>query len=396
MTMQEKLSVYGTGAFCARRIPTLAPAKEAHPGLMDRPLAWGHYAGLDSVVEIDHQLEAGLHIIYELQQNEEGKQQIFYDAQRWNFENVSRAPYFLFILKVSCFFLPLFIWGGLAGVMLGDYLYVPVLGLSLAFINLYLATSSKKWYAYLIMVLGAVVTAAVIAWNQNALWGYWAEQTAFWLGMILFAIALFGADALLWMYARFYTHDGSGFNRREGTLTIARRFRRPFVAPFYEFDPYIQLQVTPHGGHDYVLWLRHRYTDTSACLATKLHSLGLDKPNILAFWDTLQRYMDVDEPLPDLPILEQSRHLDPVTAAYDQAHNRPPRRWRDMDVNTWRRKEARELRESLEAYPWQRKACILRERIDPALNIETYYRQQEANGIEGTPRADDFDNIHRP
>ncbi|GGD09388.1 hypothetical protein GCM10007418_30550 [Halopseudomonas salina] len=71
------------------------------------------------------------------------------------------------------------------------------------------------------MGLCAIADAAVIAWNQNALWGFRSEQTAFWLGMILFAIALFGADALLWIYARFYTHDGSGFNRREGTLTAA-------------------------------------------------------------------------------------------------------------------------------------------------------------------------------
>ena len=145
-----------------------------------------------------------------------------------------------------------------------------------------------------------------------------------------------------------------------------------------------------------MLWLRHRYTSTSVCLATKLHSLGLDKPNVLAFWDTLQRYMDVDEPLPDLPILEQSRHLDPATATYDRAHNRSPRRWRDIDVKTWRRKEARELRERLEAYPWQREPCILRERIDPALTIEAYYRRQEAKGIKATPKGDDFDNIHRP
>ncbi|EQM80068.1 hypothetical protein NA644_07690 [Pseudomonas stutzeri] len=32
----------------------------------------------------------------------------------------------------------------------------------------------------------------------------------------------------------------------------------------------------------------------------------------LAFWDTLQRYMDVTQPLPELPILEQFRHLDPA------------------------------------------------------------------------------------
>jgi hypothetical protein len=395
MTTQEKFSTYGSGAFCASRIPTLAPAKEAHTGLMDRLLAWGHYAGVDSAVEIDHQLEAKLHTTYERQERDGRKKQIFCDAERWNFENVSRLPYFLFILKLMCFMFPFYIWGVEIAVVVDGSLAISFASVLLAIISLTLF-NSRQTYAFILMASCALLTAAVIAWNQNALWGFWSEQTAFWLGMILFGIALFGADALLWLYAHFYTHDGSGFNRRDGTLTIARRFRRPFVAPFYEFDPYIQLQVTPHGGHDYVLWLRHRYTSTSVCLATKLHSLGLDKPNILAFWDTLQRYMDVDEPLPDLPVLEQSRHLDPITAAYARARNRPPRRWRDMDVNTWRRKAAQELREKLEAYPWQQHPCILRARIDPNLSIETYYRQQEAKGIHATPKANDFDNVHRP
>lgn len=395
MTTQEKLSVYGSGAFCASRIPSLAPAKEAHTGLMDRPLAWGHYARLDSAVEVEHQLEAAFHTSYERQEREGRKKQIFCDAQRWNFENVSRVPYFLFILKLMCFMFPFYIWGVEIAVVVDGSLAIALASILLAIISLTLFNNRQR-YAFILMATSALLTAAVIAWNQNALWGFWSEQTAFWLGMILFAIALFGADALLWMYSRFYTHDGSGFNRRDGTLTIARRFRKPFVAPFYEFDAVCQLQVTPHGGHDYVLWLHHRYTDTKVCLATKLHSLGLDKPNILAFWDTLQRYMDVDQPLPDLPILEQSRHLDPVTAAHDKARNRPKRRWRDMDVQVWRRKEARALREKLAAYPWQQQPCILKARIDPNLSVETYYRQQEADGIHATPKGDDFDNVHRP
>jgi hypothetical protein len=77
MTTQEEFSTYGPGAFGASSIPTLAPAKEEHPGLMDRPLAWGYYAGLDSAVEIDHQLEAELHIISERQQQEKGNSRFF-------------------------------------------------------------------------------------------------------------------------------------------------------------------------------------------------------------------------------------------------------------------------------------------------------------------------------
>jgi len=145
----------------------------------------------------------------------------------------------------------------------------------------------------------------------------------------------------------------------------------------------------------YALWLHHRYTNTKVCLANKLHSLGLDKPNLLAFWDTLQRYMDVEQPLPDLPILEQSRHLDPVTVVHDATTNRPPRYWRDIHANAWVRKEAKPLREKLAAHRWQQKPCILEARIDRSLSIEAYYRQQESKGILATPKGDDFDNIHR-
>ena len=80
-------------------------------------------------------------------------------------------------------------------------------------------------------------------------------------------------------------------------------------SPFDEFDPVLQLLPSGYGSHDYALWLHHRYTDNKVCLATRVHSLGLDKVNALAFWDCLQRYMDVTQPLPDLPVLEPSRPL---------------------------------------------------------------------------------------
>ena len=139
--------------------------------------------------------------------------------------------------------------------------------------------------------------------NEGTLWGYWSEHPLIWIGIFLSFHAIIGADLLLALYARFYTHDGSELNRQTGTLTIARRFRKPFVAPFYEFDPVMQLLPTGYGGHDYALWLHHRYDGTKVCLARKVHTLGLDKHNLYAFWDTLQRYMDVSQPLPDLLIL---------------------------------------------------------------------------------------------
>ncbi|MFJ2682317.1 hypothetical protein ACIOYV_01090 [Pseudomonas sp. NPDC087342] len=204
-----------------------------------------------------------------------------------------------------------------------------------------------------------------------------------------------GFDALLWLHSKITTHDGSEFNRIDGMLRFKRRFRRLFVAPFEEFDPVLQLLPSGYGSHDYALWLHHRYTDNKICLATKVHALGLDQVNALAFWDCLQRYMDVTQPLPDLPVLEQSRHLDPVTVAHDVKTGRNPRRWRDQLEKGWLATGLKQLTQQLEQYSWQKQPCIIKARIDPSLSIETYYRAQEAKGIQATPKADDFDDVHR-
>lgn len=393
-------TAYAPGAYRGSEPLTLPPSQDEHAGLMHTPLRWGHYAELDPAKEIEYQLNAEAHTAYERQQQEQRQQRIFCDAQRWRFENISKIPHLLFVIKWCCFGFPWLFWAGPIYQWLAIKSGIGVIFSSISTVTIalgvmFLFGTRLQHYAYWLMAAGAAITAAVISWDEGALWGFWAEQTAFWWGMFLFFMALSGSDLLLGLYARFYTHDGSEFNRQTGTLSIARRFRQPFVAPFYEFDPVMQLMVTPHGGHDYGLCLYHRYTGAKAILAGKVHSLGMDDTELFAFWDTLQRYMDVEQPLPDLPVLEQSRHLDPVTADHDAAVNRPARYWRDINPKAWARKDGKKLREIIAAYPWQQQPCTRQARIDPSLSIETYYRRQEAKGIKATPKGDDFDNIHR-
>jgi hypothetical protein len=204
-----------------------------------------------------------------------------------------------------------------------------------------------------------------------------------------------GFDFLLDLYLRLFKYDGSEFNRQTGMVTIARRFRKPFVAPFYEFDATMEFRPGPHGSGGMALWLHHRYADCEIFLGGKLHPLGLTPEEALAFWDCLQRYMDVSQPLPELPVLEQFRHLDPVTAEYDRQSQRDPRRWRDMPYRAWQGRGQSETLKRNQQYPWQQQPCTLQARIDPSLSIEVYYRSQEAKGIQATPKGDDYDNIHR-
>lgn len=391
MSAQEHCIPFGPGAYRGDALPDLPTSRQQQGGLFETPLRWGHYTGLDSPVEVESQLESEAHKAYEQQLAEGQKPLIFCDAQRWRFQNSSSIPYLIFISKLMCFFLPWALFSSEVSLILDTNVTIMFLGAILAVLTLGLSGGPKQEYADLSLITGAVIAFLFIAWDKGAFWGYWSEHPPLiWIGILLSFHAIIGADLLLALYARFYKHDGSEFNRQNGTLTIARRFRKPFVAPFYEFDPVIQLLPTGYGGHDYALWLHHRYDDTKVCLARKVHTLGLDKHNLHAFWDTLQRYMDVSQPLPDLPVLEQSRHLDPVTAAHDAATGRNPRKWRDLNVEAWKRKEGKKLREKVAAYPWQKKPCTLQARIDPNLTIEAYYRGQEARGIQATPQAEDF------
>lgn len=386
--------LYSPACYRATALPALPPPEREAQGFFDTALKWGHYVNLDSLTEVESQLESGEHRRYEEQEKKHRKPGIYCDAERWSFERVSVTPSILFFIKFIGLFFPFMVWGVYLSVLFDVGLWGGLFSIFLMICAMVLC--ENPWRAYVFIACCGAITAALIAWNQGALWGYWHEKTGFWFGAFLAFMGTIGGDLLLALYARFYQHDGSGFFRREGLVRVGRRFRSPFVAPFYEFDPVMQLQVLPHGGHDYVLWLYHRYTGFKVCLGRTVHNLGLDQQNLMAFWDTLQRYMDVEQPLPDLPVLEQSRHQDPVTAAHDAASGRPPRYWRDLDIKAWKRNVRPGLRERLAKYPWQQHRCILQARIDPALSIEAYYRSQEAKGIHATPKADDFDDIHRP
>jgi hypothetical protein len=384
---------YGPAAYRGSALPALPPPIRDKQGLLDTALKWGHYANLDSISEIEGQLMSEAHLAYERQTKERRKQQIYCDAQRWNFENSGKTLHFLFILKilsVTLFCLP---WTIKLAVISDHGSIIIPLGVIASISALCLHATSRPWLTYMLGGVLGVITTGVIAWHQGALWGYWSEQAAFWFGAVLLFMAIIGVDLLIGLYSLSYNHDGSGFNRRDGMVRIGRRFGSPFVAPFYEFDAVMQLQITPHGGHDYVLWLHHRYTDTKVCLGMKMHSLGLDKANLHAFWDTLQRYMDVEQPLPELPVLEQSRHLDPVTVGHDAAIGRPERYWRDLTFEGWKRNSAsKKLREKLASHSWQQQSCILQDRLDPNLTISAYYCRQESNGIQATPKSVDFGN----
>ncbi|WP_372988130.1 hypothetical protein [Marinobacter sp.] len=164
--------------------------------------------------------------------------------------------------------------------------------------------------------------------------------------------------------------DGcSEFNRTNGKVRFALGRGRIFEAPFVEFDAYVE-RIVQQGGIFYRLMLVHRYTQR-IFNKTSISSIEAEKSEVLALWDMLQRYMDVTQPLPDVPRLEPFRHLDPVTREHDEKTGRNPRYWRDLDIEAWKHGGGVELLNRLRSYPWGSRVCKLTPQLGK-VSLEEY------------------------
>lgn len=117
--------------------------------------------------------------------------------------------------------------------------------------------------------------------------------------------------------------------RKQGNSTVTQ-------APFYEFDGWVNARTDRHGVlNSFAIY--HRYRKLLAPVGDILGNHSRPQP-CYAHWDFLQNYMDITKPLPDIPLFEEYRHLDPVTAEHDRKTDRPERYWRDMDDQTFKDK----------------------------------------------------------
>jgi len=100
--------------------------------------------------------------------------------------------------------------------------------------------------------------------------------------------------------------------------------------------------------------------DKKGLLKYKLCLLNKDDDCIIYFisssfieciltWNYIVQFMDATQPLPDIPIHETTRHLDPTTKSYDEQSGREPNYWANMT-----RTKAREIHfaESKKAKEW--------------------------------------------
>ncbi|EDM46606.1 hypothetical protein [Marinobacter algicola] len=121
-------------------------------------------------------------------------------------------------------------------------------------------------------------------------------------------------------------------------------------APFHEWDGYL-LSLPDHQGNIwYRLVLVHK-TQEWALPMNQLLAATTNREDVLAYWDLVRQYMDVTKPLPDIPLFEAYRHLDPTTRSHDEKKGRDPLYWRDMSEQDYEAFKRRN-RTALADYSW--------------------------------------------
>ncbi|WP_298775412.1 hypothetical protein [uncultured Shewanella sp.] len=198
---------------------------------------------------------------------------------------------------------------------------------------------------YLTLIFGAGVTAVclllmLVFRNDNELFEYLIEFTVLFGGGGLLVGGLLVALTKLPMSIGLIIF-GSGvrdfeFNRRTGMLTRWKYIpltgikRRTISKPFSEFVPYLQSITTGAGTNaGWNMIMMHKDSRRLSFGSFGMVNV-ISRGDAMAFWDFIQCYMDISQPLPDSPLLEAYRQQDPVTREHDKQSGRPERYWRDM------------------------------------------------------------------
>lgn len=133
-------------------------------------------------------------------------------------------------------------------------------------------------------------------------------------------------------------------NRASGMILKHRFLLPPIKEPFTHFDA---LLVKVDGKDAYMGLLVCRYRRINFTFTGRYE----EQNSIYLRWQFIQRFMDVTQPLPDIPALGPYRHLDPVTAEHDKKTGRAERYWRDKSMGEINRLAAKMEKEEYQFPP---------------------------------------------
>ncbi|WP_246283225.1 hypothetical protein [Marinifaba aquimaris] len=108
--------------------------------------------------------------------------------------------------------------------------------------------------------------------------------------------------------------------------------------------------TTQYGNQAHIPYIQHRDLDTypESGVEVAVSESANSRTYCYLFWEEVCRFMDNTKPLPDVPVYEAVRHLDPVTATFDKENGRPERFWQDMSFDQQYSIEAKLISEAFD------------------------------------------------
>lgn len=97
---------------------------------------------------------------------------------------------------------------------------------------------------------------------------------------------------------------------------------------------HLDIVATRPGVMGFVPFISHidedKYPETK--IAVQVPDNSNNPMNCYLYWERVVRFMDNNQPLPDVPEYENCRHLDELTAEFDRQNDRPNKFWSDFSL----------------------------------------------------------------
>ncbi|MGE8505016.1 MAG: hypothetical protein ACN6P1_22590 [Pseudomonas sp.] len=314
--MTDTSPPYGPKAYDSRHIPQQPPQIRQHAGLLCMPLPWGNTQEVAPMTFIEDNSPAELREEEEEERKNPGnrarKQEKFHNA----------CDHIRYRQAQASAWTQLWVFIG----SIGKGFFLIWTGLLIVSFPLLLPVDKSPWLHQLERTFDMwlwVAAPSLLAWLLAHIAFFYLPRT----------FIVTPSKGPLWE-----------LNRQTGMVTVfahkpgqfkEQGYDGDFIRPFHEFDAYVHVLPTRQGMPLYSLHLVHRYQLVAIDFMPLIGRQSSDK-NSLALWDMWQNYMDISKPLPDIPALEEFRHLDPTTIEDDRRTGRNPRHWRDMDDRTFK------------------------------------------------------------
>ncbi|MCE0555889.1 hypothetical protein [Motilimonas sp. E26] len=205
--------------------------------------------------------------------------------------------------------------------------------------------------------------------------------------LITFSIVCFGVSCrILFSYLEkhpewFATDNGDGFFRQTGMVKVKKRFGLVSY-PFTDFDAFVDLHVDTTSGQIYTnLAVVHRNQKAVFYLNLAGELQATPQQHYLC-WEMLQRFMDVSQPLPDIPQLEPFRPLDATTAAHDKATGRKADKWKKMSPKWFEQRVAKKLKKEQTRFNWEDIPDLFDQQTQQQKQQQALKAEQEAAALK--------------